>query len=234
MNVAPYQTLERTDLTEQTYQVLKTRILRRELQPGEKIAVEEIASRLGVSRSPVVAALQQLANDGLVEIIPQRGTFVTELTTRDVADLFDIRLMIEEYAARLVIGKGYAHRFLERTRDVMVAMEQATAGEEYTDYEAFINRDHDLHLTLIELTGNQHLVRMYNDLNVHIHVARAHYLNSVENAREARTEHEAIIRAFERSSATGNADDAVAAIRSHVLNVRERLLRILEQRGGRL
>ncbi len=61
-----YRPLERTDLSEQTYEVLKDRILRRQLKPKERINVDEIAQRLGVSRTPVTDALKRLAVEGLV------------------------------------------------------------------------------------------------------------------------------------------------------------------------
>lgn len=86
--VIEYPYITHLDLTEQTYRFLKDRILRREINPGEKILVEEIARGLRVSRTPVVNALKMLESDGLVEILPRRGTFVTHLNARDVAELF--------------------------------------------------------------------------------------------------------------------------------------------------
>lgn len=225
-----YSPLDHTDLTEKTYLVLKDRILRRQLRPGEKISVPEVAEALGVSRTPVTDALKRLATEGLVEIIPRRGTFVTEVTARDVAELFDVRMMIELYAAQTVAQNGKVDRFLEDIEAPMAGMEQAIVDDDYKDYDAFIANDRDLHLALVKLTENEHLIRIYKDLNVHMRVARAHYLNSVEDARQAQREHEAIVDAF----SSGDPDRINHALSTHITNVKERILELLEERGGRL
>ena len=95
--------LDHADLTEKTYRLLREKILRRQLKAGEKISVDEAAEGLGISRTPVLHALERLANDGLVKIIPRKGTFVSELTKQDVKELFDIRVLIETYAASIVL-----------------------------------------------------------------------------------------------------------------------------------
>ncbi len=225
-----YPPLDRTDLNEQAYKVLRDKILRRDLKPGEKISVDEAAHGLGISRTPVITALQQLANEGLVEIVPQRGTFVTELTARDVAELFDIRLMIEFYAAEFILQSGKTDQLLGHIKEPMAGMQQAMNEDDYRDYEAFLTSDHDLHLALVKLTGNEHLIRMYGDLNVHIQVARAHYMDSVEKARQAYREHEAIVKAF----ASGQPDEVRVALCTHIGNVKERILEILDGHGGKL
>lgn len=225
-----YPSLNHMDLTEQTYKVLKDKILRRQLKPGEKIVVAEVAQGLGVSRTPVVTALQKLASDGLVEIVPRRGTFVTELTARGVAELFDIRLMIELHAAELILKGGKAAQFLEDTEEAMTGMEQAVDEDDYGDYEAFMAGDRDLHLALVKLAENQHLLQIYSNLNVHMQVARTHYLNSVETARQAQREHKVIVRAFR----SGNLDQVKEALSTHIGNVKARILEILDERGGKL
>jgi DNA-binding GntR family transcriptional regulator len=225
-----YSPLYHADLTEQTYRVLRDKILRRQLSPGEKIVVEEAARGLGVSRTPVITALQKLASEGLVEIVPRRGTFVTELTARDVAELFDIRLMIEVFAAEYILRSGQVARLLDETGEAMEGMEQAVDDDEYRDYEAFMANDRDLHLVLVKLAENRHLFEMYSNMNVHMQVARTHYLNSVETARQAQREHGAIMEAF----SSGDLNRVREALSTHIGNVKERILEILEERGGKL
>lgn len=222
--------LPHTDLSEQTYLVLKDKILRRQLEPGARVSVDEIAHGLGVSRTPVTDALKRLAVEGLVEIQPRRGTFVTELTARDVAELFDIRQLIEAFAARMIVQQGRAHEFLQAVDEPISRMREATVNGAYGDYESFINADRQLHSTLVGMSENQRLMQIFTELNVHMRVARAHYLNSVENARQAHQEHEAILSAFQ-------ADDVVwveQALTAHITNVKSRILELLEARGGRL
>jgi len=225
-----YAPLDHTDLTEQTYQVLRNRILTRQVKPGEKIAVDEVAHGLGVSRTPVTDALKRLAIDGLVEIMPRRGTFVSELTARDVEELFDIRLLIETYAAEQIVINGKVTDFLEAIEEPTRVMSRATVDDDYGDYEAFIEGDRQMHLALVKATENQKLIEMYTELNVHMHVARAHYLNSVENARQAHQEHEAILAAFHH----GDPEIIKEELCRHITNVKTRILELLEMRGGRL
>jgi len=225
-----YRPLERTDLSEQTYEVLKDRILRRQLKPKERINVDEIAQRLGVSRTPVTDALKRLAVEGLVEIQPRRGTFVSSLTAREVAELFDVRAVIELYAAKRILCEGKTDEYLQRIERPMERMRLATTSGDYRDYPAFMDGDRDFHVALVEMAGNSRLSSVYGRLNVHIQVSRAHYLNTVQDAVQALREHDLIIEAF-------HAEDQQAVERSletHIQNVKNRILELLETRGGEL
>ncbi len=226
----PYPSLDRTALTEQTYKVLKDRILLRQLLPGERISVDEIAQHLGVSRTPVTDALKRLAVEGLVEIIPRRGTFVSSLTARDVAELFDVRAVIEQYAAQRILSEGRADEYLRRIEEPMERMRQATASGDYRDYPAFMDGDRDFHLALVDLADNSRLADVYAELNVHIQVTRAHYLSTVEDAVQALQEHDAIIDAFR----AGDPEAVAKSLGLHISNVKSRILDLLGRRGGRL
>jgi DNA-binding GntR family transcriptional regulator len=228
--VIEYPSINHLDLTEQTYRFLKDRILQREIRPGEKISVEDVARGLGVSRTPVVNALKILESDGLVEIQPRRGTFVTHLTAKDVADLFEIRLLIELHAARRIFQENTVDKFLEQIEEPMSRMQGAMADDDYIDYESFISGDRDLHMNLVRFLDNYKLVQIYTDLNVHMQVARAHYLDTVENAVQAQREHEAMLLAIK----TRNLDGLEKALTEHILNVKGRILVMLEERGGQL
>lgn len=227
---ADYPTLNRLDLTEQTYRILRDWIMKRQINPGDKISVEAIAAGLGVSRTPVVNALKVLESDGLVEIQPRRGTFVTHLTAKDVSDMFEIRLLIEIYAARQIFKENRVDKLLKEIDAPMARMSGAMADDDYIDYESFIEGDRDLHMYLVQLLDNQRLLQFYNDLNVHMQVARAHYLDTVENALQAQREHDAMLVAIQARDLEG----LEKALTEHILNVRSRILAMLEERGGQL
>ena len=220
--------IDHTALSEKVYAVLKEKILKRELRPGEKVLIDEIAHQLGVSRTPVKDAVNRLAVEGLVEKVARRGTFVTQLTSRDVVELFDLRLLLELYAAEKILEKGKAELFLAEMGKCMANMEKAINGDEYLDYEAFMSWDRDLHLSLIRLAANNHLLQIYQGLNIHIQIARAHYLNSVEGALQAQQEHEAIYEAFNN----GNWEQVKKALSTHINNVKTGVLKSLEAHVG--
>lgn len=225
-----YPTLNRLDLTEQTYRILREQILRQDLQPGEKVSVDNVARGLGVSRTPVVNALKLLENDGLVEIHPRRGTFVTELNARDVADLFEIRQMIELYAAEQLFKSDQFDAILKKSQALLGQMSNAISEEEYADYDAFISEDRDLHTNIVRAINNRRLLDIYGSLNIHMQVNRAHYLDTVENAYEAQKDHEAMVQAMvERDM-----DAFKAALTNHLDTVKTRILKLLKERGGQL
>ncbi len=224
-----YQPLNYLDLTEQTYRVLKEKILRGELKPGAQISVPTTAVALGVSRTPVNDALKRLANDGLVEIVPRQGTFVTELTWRDVAEIFDMRLMIELYAAEAVFQRGAVEQLLETMRAPMTAMEQAIAGNDFRDHPTFTSNDQDFHTLLVKSTGNNRLFRTYTQLHANTHGARIHYIAS-DDARETQNEHRAIVAGFEN----GSVAEVKHALHAHISRVQNKILEVLEERGGKL
>ncbi len=230
MGTEAYFPLTHTDLTEQTYGVLKNRILQRQLLPGERISVDEVARGLGVSRTPVTDALKRLAGEGLVEIVPRRGTFVSGLTAQEVNEWFDVRLMIELHAADRLLARGEAHSFLSSVREPIERMQLAVNHDDYNDYDAFMDGDRDFHHLLVSSTCNEHLTRIYTNLNVHIQVARAHYVDSVENPRQVTQEHDAILAALD----CGDPAAVRQALTAHITNVKTRILEMLEARGGRL
>jgi DNA-binding GntR family transcriptional regulator len=225
-----YPTLNRLDLTEQTYRILREQILKQDLLPGDKVSVDTVARGLGVSRTPVVNALKLLENDGLVEIHPRRGTFITELTARDVADLFEIREMIELFAAEQLFKSDRYEEILQQVKVLLERMRNDISEGEYVDYDAFIAEDRDLHTTLVRAMNNRRLLDIYSDLNIHMQVTRAHYLDTIENALEAQKDHEAMVEAI----ANRDINALKSALTTHLETVRTRILKLLEQRGGQL
>ncbi len=225
-----YPTLNRLDLTEQTYRILREQILKQDLLPGDKVSVDTVARGLGVSRTPVVNALKLLENDGLVEIHPRRGTFITELTARDVADLFEIREMIELFAAEQLFKSDRYEEILQQVKVLLERMRNDISEGEYADYDAFIAEDRDLHTTLVRAMNNRRLLDIYSDLNIHMQVTRAHYLDTIENAFEAQKDHEAMVEAI----ANRDISALKSALTTHLETVRTRILKLLEQRGGQL
>jgi len=227
---ADFPSINFVDLTEQTYRILRERILKRQIHPGEKISVEDIAQSLGVSRTPVVNALKILESDALVEIIPRRGTFVTKITSRDIAEVFEIRLMIELYAADQIFIQGKTQELLAIIRATLSNMRGDISNESYINYEEYLASDRYIHTQLVQIVGNQRLSAIYSDLNIHMQVARAHYLNTVESAQQAQIEHEALESALKENDLAGFKQ----ALSKHITHVSERILALLEEHGGAL
>lgn len=97
------ETISRTSLNETVFEKLKSSIINNVLKPGEKLTVESLSKKLGVSRTPVSNALQALEKDGYIVILPQNGTYVRELTSEELAVIYDLREVIEGLVAKLII-----------------------------------------------------------------------------------------------------------------------------------
>jgi DNA-binding GntR family transcriptional regulator len=103
-------------------------------------------------------------------------------------------------------------------------MDQAIHGDEYQDYESFIASDSELHVRLVALTDNHRLIQTYQGLSIHAQIARAHFLQTVEGARQAQQEHKAIFHAFEQ----GKAAEVKQALATHINNVKQGVLLSLD------
>ena len=92
--------------TEKAYEILKQRVIGGTYAPGAQLKEEPIARELGISRTPVRAALKRLAEDGLAIADPNRGVRVAEWTEHDIEETFDLRAMLESHAADLAARRG--------------------------------------------------------------------------------------------------------------------------------
>lgn len=219
-------------VTDTIYQLLREKIVARELAPGSKINVDAIARQLEVSRTPVHEALTVLATDGLVDVRPRKGTFVTEFTLDDYRETLDIRRALELLAAETVCDH-VSDVDVRDLRELTRSMERVVASE---DDPAEAARHHDaknleFHLRLVRLSGNRRLVAMYEDLRAHLRIARAHL-----DAHEWRTrvdaethEHHRILQALESRDASDLAD----ALHDHLSRSASSLIDDVARREGR-
>src|SRR4249920_1831373 len=109
-------TLTPANLNEQVYEALRRRLLQRDFRPGDKISLHELATELGVSRSPVHHALTRLVEDGLLTVKARRGYYVTPITSRTLTDAYDVRLALELQAADTVVGRAEEEELIELRR----------------------------------------------------------------------------------------------------------------------
>jgi len=93
--------MEHLELMDRIYLRLKKMIFNQELKPGQKLVQEKLAEDLGVSRSPLLKALQKLENELLVERIPRRGMYVKSMSLKEIVDIFQCRTVFEGLSARL-------------------------------------------------------------------------------------------------------------------------------------
>lgn len=192
----------------QVYRALRAAIVAGELHPGRQLSENELADRLGVSRTPIREALVRLRDDRLVEIVPQLGTFVSHISTGAVADAQFIREALECSAVRLAAERA------DRS-DVAALAGLITRQEEVRDahdLDRFYVLDDELHGALCELSGHGVAWTLSQRANGHLNRVRRLSLAQPRYLDEMVAEHTLVVDAVRR----GDPDAAEAALRHHL------------------
>jgi DNA-binding GntR family transcriptional regulator len=149
-------------MSERIYQQLRAQIITGFLPPGTRLRERELADELGVSRIPLREALPQLEADGFIQSANRRGAIVTELTLRDVEELFDVRLGVEVYATRLAADRVKAGASSDGLR---LAMARADSALDAGDVTRITETNADLHEEIVHLAGNSLLENMMRSVS---------------------------------------------------------------------
>lgn len=182
-------------LNDRVYHALKDAILKKVFQPGARLDITELAKYWGVSRTPVNDALQRLKAEGLVEVIPRKGTYVSRIHSEDVLQMLDVRLMFELHAAEQVVLNVTSEQ-LDELRENLSQSDKLLRVEPL-DYIAYTNFDIEFHTTLIVWTGNRVLLRLYESQHFLWHTARFYYFQALSKALRGQQQHWEMYRALE-------------------------------------
>jgi DNA-binding GntR family transcriptional regulator len=150
----------RTSLREQVADALRAAVVSGEMKPGHLYSAPTLAARFGVSATPVREAMLDLAKQGLVEVVPNKGFQVTSISDAELDQITEIRLMLEPPAAKTAAGNA-------SPADVDALMPLAQAIVEAAkrgDLISYIEADHEFHARLLALSGNRRLVEIVKDL----------------------------------------------------------------------
>ncbi|MEV7662024.1 GntR family transcriptional regulator [Paenarthrobacter sp. NPDC089316] len=149
---------QRTTTPDGVYRVLRTAILDGTVAPGEQLRETHIATDLGISRSPLREALTKLEEEGLVVKVPFRGSFVVEVSARDIAEIASIRMLVEPYAAELAAPTLRDAESL-RLKQTLEELHHAT---DTSDIPASIDAHLRFHRLFYEYSGNAALRNLWN------------------------------------------------------------------------
>lgn len=195
---------------------LRSEIIAGRLAPGEWIRQESFAKSLGVSRFPVREAIEKLANEGLVEIVPHRGAIVRLPTGRQILEVYEVRATLDGMAARLAARRAtpesiaHMREVAERTRTA------ALRGED------LVSLNLEFHGALRQASDNELLGRILHQIEDTIRRFGASTYGASSPGLDAVEEHDAIV------DAVAAGDEALAEARAiaHMHNARERRLRM--------
>ncbi|MBN2983056.1 MULTISPECIES: GntR family transcriptional regulator [Cohnella] len=191
------------------YAKLKNQILNLELPPGTALSEKESASAFNVSRTPVRESFLRLAQEGLVQVLPQRGTFVSLIDPNQVEEARFMREQLEKAVIRLACDEFPAES-LEALRS---NLRKQLEGMERQDDMALFELDEAFHRTLFEGCGKLNTWIAIQQINAHLNRARLLRLVSAHQWSHVYEQHERMVRAIE----AGDADAAAGTMQEHLL-----------------
>jgi DNA-binding GntR family transcriptional regulator len=190
--LATQPVLSRT-VSEQVHSFIQRALLSGQLNPGDRLAEGELAAALGISRTPIREALRQLESDGLVVVLPHRGTFVRTLNPRRGRQLYEARLLLEPAAARAAAAR-ITDQQLEELRPLLdSALHEANAGDmggASVDNEAF-------HVAVLKIADNDVLLELWSRVWAEWQLFRVcAWRNKPQRPRAVAAEHTALYEAL--------------------------------------
>jgi DNA-binding GntR family transcriptional regulator len=181
-------------LYEEVAELLRQRIFNRELEPGSWIDELKIAEAYGISRTPLREALKVLAAEGLVTMKVRRGAYVTEVSERDLTDVYHLLSLLESDAAGVVASCASAEQ-LSELQALHKELEIA-AKPEHQDRERFFEINEQFHMRLLEIADNRWRNQMVADLRKVMKLNRHNSLLKSGRIQESLAEHDALMRAL--------------------------------------
>ncbi|RMF88935.1 MAG: GntR family transcriptional regulator [Nitrospinota bacterium] len=216
-----------SSLKEKAYHRIKQDIMQGKLLPGTLLSDALLARRMRISRTPVREALHLLQQEGLVEIIPGRGTFVKEISLQEVLEILQIRMVLESLAVKLA-AERIEEKVLAELEEEFAQVEAALTENRKTpeELQAFGAR---LHEAILSACGNRTLTELINTLRERIYRAKrfafdrvfvdvqGKYTNRLYQSIE---EHRRILKALQAR----DGELAAALMQTHLDNGRKALL----------
>lgn len=175
-------------LRDVVFNTLREAILKGELKPGERLMELQLASKLGVSRTPIREAIRMLQQEGLAVTIPRRGAEVAKMTEKNMEDVLQIREALEILAVQLACEKVTEEQ-LSQLKEAVEGFERAVKTG---DLKQIAQSDIDFHDKIYEAADNPKLVNLLNNIREQIYRYRVEYLKEEENYPNLIEEHRKI------------------------------------------
>jgi DNA-binding GntR family transcriptional regulator len=216
---------KKANLKDKVYSTLRGKILSFEMKPGEKILESGVAQDLGVSRTPIREALNKLEQEGLIRVLPNKGYFVSDVTTKEIEELYEIRETLEVLAIRGAVRNAGPDDWARLEQLLLSRDGKEENGTKETETELFME-SHRFHEELVRISGNQTLEQILNTVSVKIN--RLGWMNVffVDRSISSHGEHMEILQLLKE----GKADEAVAANQRHIEHSKESILALLHRK----
>ena len=208
-------------LRETVCEALRDAIRRGILEPGERLMEVQLAEELGISRTPVREAIRKLEQEGYVIMMPRRGTYVSDVSVKDVKEIFEIRSALESLSTELATVRIEPDE-LEKLQSLLVEIEGHIKNK---DIDKIVATDIEFHGLLYQVSRNERLVAIISNLKEQLARFRTLSMSYPGRLQETLQEHRAMVEAI----AAGDANAAREAAERHMEQAEETLLKAMRK-----
>ena len=217
---AAAEVLRESRLAKTVFNTLRQAILKGELKPGERLMEIALAERLGVSRTPIREAMRKLEQEGLVVMIPRRGAQVANITEKDLNDVLEVRIALENVA----IEKACARMTEEEMRRLWLAAKEFEHTIAEGNLVKLAEADVAFHEVIYQASDNKRLIQVLNNMREQIYRYRVEYLKEGETRDVLVKEHEELTKAIRER----DVERAKQLSFQHIENQRMAIMRSIE------
>lgn len=201
---------DKFSLRGRVFHKLRDDILNGKYKENDELREVAIGEELGVSRTPVREAFRQLELEGLIQIVPNKGAYVTGITRKDVQDIYMIRSLLEGLCARWATENISEEQMAEMEENIFLSKFHAEKGH----YDQLAELDNRFHEILYEACNSKMLEHQLRDFHQYVLRVRKKTLSNVNRGRKSNEEHEQIMEAIKAK----DADRAEALANAHMIN----------------
>lgn len=215
-------------VSQQISDYLRAAIVQGSIKPSQRLIEETLAQQLGVSRTPVREALRRLEAEGLVEFQAQKGARVRSVSLDELNALYELRILLEGYAARLAAKKITPETLdvLKKNSEAFLAVLNQSEGRGQ-QIEKLIALNNAFHIEIVQVSGNRHLIRVAKSLLESNALFGVYYYYDPRKSRMSYREHVAIVEALaKRQSAR-----AARLMQAHLQHAQALIRRAMQQIG---
>ena len=201
---------DKFSLRGRVFHKLRDDILNGKYKENDELREVAIGEELGVSRTPVREAFRQLELEGLIQIVPNKGAYVTGITRKDVQNIYMIRSLLEGLCARWATENITEEQMAEMEENIFLSKFHAEKGH----YDQLAELDNRFHEILYEACNSKMLEHQLRDFHQYVLRVRKKTLSNVNRGRKSNEEHEQIMEAIKAK----DADRAEALANAHMIN----------------
>ena len=210
-------------LSDQVVEFLTDAIIEGRLEDGQRLVENDLQRRFGVSRGPIREAFRVLDKNGLVQIVPRKGTFIKKISQKDIEEIFPILAYLESLAARIAIAH-ITNVDIENMELALTGMVEASTKK---DFRSYLRNHFDFHKIFIKASKNDALIEIIERVRRQAVWFRFSYLYVEESFEYSLPVHRKILELFCKK----DLDRVEALVKEHFFIALERIIRLLESRS---